>query len=76
MFTWDAGDPADQDDGAWTYSLQDRGRIILRFNRVSSRNQKTEIYEENDATGMTAEKSAEGEEIQTYRFVSGPLDGA
>ncbi len=74
LFVWDAATRKIKSDGAWTYSLQPKGDH-LRLVRISTDNQ-TESYEEDGATGMTSEKNADGAEIATYRFVSGPLAGS
>jgi hypothetical protein len=60
-------------DGYWTYALQTVGNH-MRISRTSSGNQ-IESFEEDDATGMTEEKKADGPETITHRFVSGPLAG-
>ena len=73
IFTWDANTRQIKSDGEWSYSFaQMTGH--LRFTRVSAQ-PRTEIYETDDSTGMTAETGADGAEIQAYRFVSGPLVG-
>jgi len=51
------------------------GPIHLRVVRTSTQNQ-IESYEDDETTGMTSEKNADGAEIATYRFVSGPLEGS
>ena len=71
---WDAATRQIKSDGQWVYTLQPKGDH-LRFTRVSPQKQ-TECYEADEATGMTLEKSADGGEIDTYRFVSGPLAGS
>ena len=70
---WDGALRQIKSDGGWTYSLQPEGDH-LRFTRVSRQNQ-AESYEDDQSKGMTAVKSADGAEIATYRFVSGPLAG-
>jgi hypothetical protein len=73
MFVWDAATRQIKSDGAWTYNLQQVGDH-LRFTRTTAQNQ-TESFEADGITGMTSEKSADGNEVATYRFVSGPLAG-
>lgn len=70
---WDAALRQIKSDGNWTYSLQSVGNH-LRISRTSAQNQ-SESFEEDDTAGMTAEKKADGPEIITHRFVSGPLAG-
>jgi hypothetical protein len=72
-FVWDAATQQIKSDGAWTYALNPSGDH-LRFTRTSVQNQK-ESYEADETTGITSEKSADGVEVATYRFVSGPLAG-
>ena len=72
-FTWDAATRQIRFDGNWSYNLQQVGGH-LRFNRVLSQGQ-SESYENDGATGLTIEKSLNGNDIATYRFVSGLLIG-
>jgi hypothetical protein len=72
-FVWDATTRQIKSDGAWTYALKQSGDH-LRFTRTSAQNQ-IESYETDESTGVTSEKSADGAEVATYRFVSGPLTG-
>jgi len=74
LFVWDAATRQIKSDGPWTYSLQPKGDH-LRVVRTSTQNQ-IESYEDDETTGMTSEKNADGAEIATYRFVSGPLEGS
>jgi hypothetical protein len=72
-FVWDATTRQIKTDGKWTYTLvpvQDH----LRFIRTSVLHEE-ESYEANNATGMSAEKDADGPETVTWRFVNGPLAG-
>jgi hypothetical protein len=73
LLTWDAATRQIKSDGAWTYRLEPKGNH-LRLTRFLADN-TTESYEADDATGMTAEKKADGAEIVTYRFAGGPLAG-
>ncbi len=73
-FVWDAATRQIKSDGDWAYTLKPVADH-LRFTRVSAQN-GTESFEADDATGLTAEKSADGAELVTYRFVSGPLAGS
>ena len=73
MFVWDAATRQIKSDVPWNYSLQPRGDH-LRFTRTSAQNQ-TESFEDDEATGVTSEKNADGAEVTTSRFVSGPLAG-
>jgi len=70
---WDAALRQIKSDNQWTYSLK-TVNDHLRITRTSPQNQ-TEIFEQDDAAGMTAEKDADGAERVTYRFASGPLAG-
>ena len=73
-FVWDVATRQIKSDGQWAYTLLSKGNH-LRLTRVSPQSQ-SECYEADEATGMTAEKAADGAEITTYRFVSGPLAGS
>jgi len=70
---WDAATRQIKSDGAWIYTLKPNGDH-LRFTRTSGPNQM-ECYEADEATGVTLEKSVDGAELATTRFVSGPLAG-
>jgi len=72
-FTWNAETRQIKSDGDWTYSLQPK-QDHLRFDRVSS-NGQSESFEDDAASGVTMERVANGPEISTYRFTSGPLTG-
>jgi len=72
-FVWDAATRQIKSDGAWTYTIEPKDGH-LRFVRCASHDQ-IESYEADEMTGITSEKSADGAESATYRFVSGPLAG-
>jgi hypothetical protein len=73
LFAWNANTRQIKSDGEWSYTFAPVNGH-LRVTRVSAQNQ-SEIYEANDAAGMTAETGANGAEVRTYRFVSGSLVG-
>jgi hypothetical protein len=73
IFTWNPKTRQIKSDGDWSYSF-DKMAGHLRFTRVSAQ-PRTEIYESDDSTGMTEETTADGAEVRTYRFASGPLVG-
>ncbi len=74
LFAWDPDTRQIKRDGEWSYAFQ-QVRGHLRIDRTTAEG-KSEAYEADDVTGMTAEKAAEGTEIRTYRFASGPLAGS
>ncbi len=72
-FVWDAATRQIKSDGDWTYTLQAKDGHP-RQTRVSAQNQ-IESYEADESSGLTDEKTANGVEVATYRFVNGPLAG-
>ncbi len=72
-FSWDPETRQIRTDGPWTYNLQQIGDH-LRFDRIAA-NGQSESFEADDPRGVTTEKGADGREISTYRFPSGPLAG-